>query len=63
MAGHYAFGEWAWHPRVKLWAESAFWADLPWYALLPPLLWVLWWILSLGRLKIGSLLLKVVAVV
>ena len=61
LAGHYAFGEWAWHPGVKFWVERAFWADLPWYAALPPLLWTGWWVLSLGRLKIGSLLMKLAA--
>lgn len=56
MAGHYWFGEWVWHPKVKVWLEGRFWADLPLYAGVLPVLWVCWWVVSLGRLKGGSLL-------
>ena len=41
--------------------RARLWAGLPWYALLPLLLWTGWWVLSLGRLRIASLLLKLAA--
>ena len=61
LSGHYTFGEWVWHPGIKLRVQGAFWAGVPWYALFPPLLWGGWWVLSLGRMRIGLLLLKLAA--
>lgn len=47
--GHYAFGEWAFHPGLRLWREPAFWGDMPAAAAVPPLNWLAWTVLSLGQ--------------
>ena len=56
MAVHYTFGEWVFHPGLKLWKQWAFWPDLIWYAALPLALWLGWKIISLGKLKVSRIL-------
>lgn len=60
---HYVFGEWVFHPRVKLWVEPAFWSDLPWYLILPALFWSGWWLVSVGRLTVAFSIFKMTAAV
>jgi hypothetical protein len=59
MIVHYTFGEWVFHPGLKLWTERAFWAELPWYAVLPIMLWCGWKVISLGKLKISRFIFMV----
>jgi len=56
MMIHYTFGEWVFHPGLKLWKLWAFWSDLFRYAALPAILWLGWKIVSLGRLKVSRIL-------
>ena len=48
---HYTFGDWVIYLDIALWKQRAFWADVPAAAGLPILFWILWTLLSLGRLK------------
>jgi hypothetical protein len=59
---HYAFGDWVIYPDVALWKERAFWADVPSVIGMPLLFWVLWTLLSLGRLKPAPALLAAAAI-
>ena len=56
MIVHYTFGEWVFHPGLKLWQERPFWLDLIWYVVLPLALWCGWKIVSLGKLKVSRIL-------
>jgi hypothetical protein len=46
--GHYAFGEWVFHPGLAVWWEGLFWADMPWAAAVPALIWLGWLGITLG---------------
>jgi hypothetical protein len=60
---HYAFGEWIFHRNppfrraLNLWLEPAFWADMPWVAAVPVLMWLAWVIISMGRVNAARALL------
>ncbi len=56
MMVHYTFGEWVFHPALKIWKYSVFWQDLFRYAALPVVFWCGWKVVSLGKLKIPRLL-------
>jgi hypothetical protein len=59
---HYAFGDWASYPGVALWKQPPFWTDVPAVAVAPILFWVLWTLLSLGRLKPAPVILGAAAI-
>jgi len=60
---HYTFGEWVFHPGLALWRERAFWADMPWVAAVPVINWLVWTVVSLGRVNAARSLFLAYAVV
>ena len=60
---HYTFGDWVVYPDIALWKEHAFWADVPSIVGVPILYWVLWTLLSLGRLKPAPVILVASAII
>jgi hypothetical protein len=56
IIAHYTFGEWIFHPGLKLWKQWAFWLDLFRYTTFLPSLWLGWKIISLGKLKVSRIL-------
>ncbi len=60
---HYTFGEWVFHPGLALWRERAFWADMPWVAAVPVINWLVWVVVSLGRVNAARPLFLAYAVV
>jgi hypothetical protein len=58
---HYTFGDWVIYPDVALWKHRAYWADVPTAFCAPLLLWVVWTVVSLGRLKPAEVILAAAA--
>lgn len=58
---HYTFGDWVIYPEVALWKERAFWAVVPSVVCVPVLHWVVWAVVSLGRLKPAPVILAAAA--
>lgn len=56
LMAHYTFGEWVFHPGLKLWKQWPFWPDLFRYAALPVILWCVWKVISLGKLKVSRII-------
>jgi hypothetical protein len=63
LATHYTFGEWIHNPRLALWREPAFWADVPKYIVWPVAVWGGWSLLSLGKLKSQAFVLGLAALI
>ena len=59
---HYTFGDWVIYPEVALWKQRAFWADVPLVVCVPMLHWVVWTVVSLGRLKPAPVILTAAAI-
>ena len=59
---HYTFGDWVLYPGIALWKEPPFWADIPSVAGVPIFCWVVWTLLSLGRLKPAPVILAAAAI-
>jgi Transglutaminase-like superfamily len=58
---HYTFGDWVIYPEVALWKQRAFWAVVPTVVGVPLLHWIVWTVVSLGRLKPATVILVAAA--
>jgi Transglutaminase-like superfamily len=59
---HYTFGDWVIYPEVALWKERAFWAVVPMVVCVPIAHWVVWTLVSLGKLKPAPAILAATAI-
>lgn len=59
---HYTFGDWVIYPGVALWKHRAFWSAIPMVLCVPLLHWIVWTVVSLGRLKTSPIILAAAAI-
>lgn len=62
MVAHYAIDETGYHPEMSPWKSSVFWAGAWFYAVIPLLNWIVWQLVSSGRLKTLKAILVMAAV-